>query len=52
MLTQVDNLPFNLYPFVHVLPSGLVFIFAGQLSVLLDYTVNRVGGWVGERTSE
>ena len=48
MLTQVDNVPFNLYPFVHVLPSGLVFIFAGQLSVLLDYTVNRVSELVIE----
>lgn len=46
MLTQIDNVPFNLYPFVHLLPSGLLFIFAGQLSVLLDYKLNRVTGMV------
>ncbi|KAL2345758.1 hypothetical protein Fmac_007043 [Flemingia macrophylla] len=32
----------NLYPFVHLLPDGNLFIFANTKSVLLDYKQNRV----------
>lgn len=32
----------NLYPFLHVLPDGNLFIFANQRSVLLDYRNHRV----------
>ncbi|MED6169790.1 hypothetical protein PIB30_024603 [Stylosanthes scabra] len=32
----------NLYPFVHLLPDGNLFIFANTRSVLFDYTHNRV----------
>ncbi|KAJ1417062.1 Immunoglobulin-like fold [Sesbania bispinosa] len=32
----------NLYPFVHLLPDGNLFIFANTRSVLLDYKQNRV----------
>ena len=42
LLDDRDNIPFNLYPFVHLLPSGNLFIFAGQKSVVLDYKNNRV----------
>lgn len=30
------QLPFNLYPFVYVLPSGLIFIFAGQVRTVQE----------------
>ncbi|XP_027353524.1 aldehyde oxidase GLOX [Abrus precatorius] len=32
----------NLYPFVHLLPNGNLFIFANTRSVLLDYKQNHV----------
>ncbi|KAJ7978066.1 glyoxal oxidase-related protein [Quillaja saponaria] len=32
----------NLYPFVHLLPDGNLFIFANTRSILLDYTQNHV----------
>ena len=32
----------NLYPFVHLLPDGNLFIFANTRSVLFDYNQNRV----------
>lgn len=32
----------NLYPFVHLLPNGNLFIFANKRSILLDYKQNRV----------
>ncbi|XP_004298451.1 PREDICTED: galactose oxidase-like [Fragaria vesca subsp. vesca] len=32
----------NLYPFLHVLPDGSLFVFANNRSVLLDYDNNRV----------
>ncbi|GJP84940.1 hypothetical protein CLOP_g14986 [Closterium sp. NIES-67] len=37
-----ETLPYNLYPFVHLLPSGHLFIFAGQQAILLNYTTNSV----------
>ncbi|CAI5514210.1 unnamed protein product [Closterium sp. Naga37s-1] len=37
-----ETLPYNLYPFVHLLPSGHLFIFAGQRAILLNYTTNTV----------
>ncbi|CAI5458076.1 unnamed protein product [Closterium sp. Yama58-4] len=37
-----ETLPYNLYPFVHLLPSGHLFIFAGQQAILLNYTTNTV----------
>ncbi|KAJ0431096.1 putative galactose oxidase [Helianthus annuus] len=32
----------NLYPFLHVLPDGNLFVFANQRSILLDYVSGRV----------
>ncbi|XP_058003823.1 aldehyde oxidase GLOX isoform X2 [Hevea brasiliensis] len=32
----------NLYPFLHLLPDGNLFIFANTRSILLDYNQNRV----------
>ncbi|GKV07355.1 hypothetical protein SLEP1_g19148 [Rubroshorea leprosula] len=32
----------NLYPFLHLLPDGNLFIFANTRSILLDYNRNRV----------
>ncbi|XP_022719232.1 aldehyde oxidase GLOX-like isoform X2 [Durio zibethinus] len=32
----------NLYPFLHLLPDGNLFIFANTQSILLDYNQNRV----------
>ncbi|KAI3720260.1 hypothetical protein L6452_21173 [Arctium lappa] len=32
----------NLYPFLHILPDGNLFIFANQRSILLDYVHGRV----------
>nr|XP_043623165.1 aldehyde oxidase GLOX [Erigeron canadensis] len=32
----------NLYPFLHLLPDGNLFVFANQRSVLLDYVHGRV----------
>ncbi|GAB4835964.1 hypothetical protein Ancab_000883 [Ancistrocladus abbreviatus] len=32
----------NLYPFVHLLPDGNLFIFANTRSILLDYHQNRI----------
>ncbi|XP_057777101.1 aldehyde oxidase GLOX [Salvia miltiorrhiza] len=32
----------NLYPFLHLLPDGNLFVFANQRSVLLDYKRNQV----------
>lgn len=32
----------NLYPFLHLLPDGNLFIFANRNSILFDYTTNKV----------
>lgn len=32
----------NLYPFLHLLPDGNLFVFANTRSILLDYNQNRV----------
>ncbi|RUS16378.1 glyoxal oxidase N-terminus-domain-containing protein [Endogone sp. FLAS-F59071] len=32
----VDTMPYNLYPFVHLLPSGHLFIFASRSSIIFD----------------
>ncbi|KAH6763157.1 glyoxal oxidase-related protein [Perilla frutescens var. hirtella] len=32
----------NLYPFLHLLPDGNLFVFANQRSVLLDYKYNKI----------
>ncbi|KAL2557377.1 glyoxal oxidase-related protein [Forsythia ovata] len=32
----------NLYPFVHLLPNGNLFIFANSRSVVFDYKQNRI----------
>ncbi|KAG0582697.1 hypothetical protein KC19_3G078000 [Ceratodon purpureus] len=37
-----DNQNDNMYPFVHLLPDGNLFIFANRDSILLDYVNNRV----------
>lgn len=36
---QYEN---NLYPFLHLLPDGKLFIFANTRSVVLDYKANRI----------
>lgn len=33
----------NLYPFVHLVPDGNLFIFANVYSILFNYKTNRVG---------
>jgi len=35
-----DALPYNLFPFVHLLPSGKVFMFAGDNWILWDTLAN------------
>lgn len=35
-----DTLPYNLYPFVHLLPNGLVFIFAADQYILWNTKTN------------
>jgi len=41
----VDSLPYNLYPFTHVIPNGVwqgyYFIFANKASVIYDITNNK-----------
>ncbi|KAL0309921.1 UNVERIFIED_CONTAM: Aldehyde oxidase GLOX [Sesamum radiatum] len=37
-----DNQMDNLYPYVHLLPNGEVFIFANNKAVLYDYNTNSV----------
>ncbi|KHN28722.1 hypothetical protein glysoja_025456 [Glycine soja] len=32
----------NLYPFLHLLPDGNLFIFANRNSILFDYTKNKI----------
>ncbi|CAI9775316.1 unnamed protein product [Fraxinus pennsylvanica] len=32
----------NLYPFLHLLPDGNLFVFANQRSIILDYVHNRI----------
>ncbi|KAL5722593.1 (methyl)glyoxal oxidase [Ranunculus cassubicifolius] len=32
----------NLYPFLHLLPDGNLFIFANTRSILFDYSANRI----------
>lgn len=42
-LTQVeDNQMDNLYPYVHLLPDGNLFVFANNKAILYDYTKNIV----------
>lgn len=36
-----DTLPANLYPFVFLLPSGLLFVQSNWASALLNYTSNE-----------
>ncbi|KAI7870670.1 glyoxal oxidase N-terminus-domain-containing protein [Spinellus fusiger] len=38
----VETMPFNLYPFVFVLPDGHLFMFANHESIIFDYNNNRV----------
>ncbi|KAI8064493.1 glyoxal oxidase N-terminus-domain-containing protein [Gongronella butleri] len=37
-----DTMPYNLYPFVFVLPDGNLFIFANKQSMIFDYKNNKV----------
>ncbi|XP_043703670.1 aldehyde oxidase GLOX [Telopea speciosissima] len=37
-----DEIENNLYPFLHLLPDGNLFIFANTRSILLDYVKNQV----------
>ncbi|KAL1924609.1 uncharacterized protein VTP21DRAFT_4263 [Calcarisporiella thermophila] len=38
----VETLPHNLYPNVHLLPNGLLWVFANTKSILFDYKRNEV----------
>ncbi|KAK8589391.1 hypothetical protein V6N13_088241 [Hibiscus sabdariffa] len=40
--TNDQGMENNLYPFLHLLPDGNLFIFANTRSILLDYNQNRV----------
>ncbi|XVF31206.1 hypothetical protein REPUB_Repub16aG0125800 [Reevesia pubescens] len=40
--TNDQGIENNLYPFLHLLPDGNLFIFANTRSILLDYNQNRV----------
>ncbi|KAG9444039.1 hypothetical protein H6P81_015379 [Aristolochia fimbriata] len=40
--THDKNQENNLYPFLHLLPDGNLFVFANTRSILLDYVRNRV----------
>jgi hypothetical protein len=42
LLETVDQSENNLYPFLHLLPDGNLFIFANTRSILFDYNQNRV----------
>jgi hypothetical protein len=42
LLQTVDPSENNLYPFLHLLPDGNLFIFANTRSILFDYRHNRV----------
>ncbi|KAI8391784.1 glyoxal oxidase N-terminus-domain-containing protein [Radiomyces spectabilis] len=37
-----ETMPYNLYPFVFLLPDGNLFIFANKQSMIFDYKNNRV----------
>ncbi|PIA54563.1 hypothetical protein AQUCO_00900849v1 [Aquilegia coerulea] len=37
-----DNQMDNLYPYVHLLPNGHLFIFANNKAILYDYTTNTI----------
>ncbi|ORX48536.1 hypothetical protein DM01DRAFT_1326263 [Hesseltinella vesiculosa] len=37
-----DTMPYNLYPFVFVLPDGHLFIFASHQSMIFDYKNNKI----------
>ncbi|KAI9306142.1 glyoxal oxidase N-terminus-domain-containing protein [Cunninghamella echinulata] len=37
-----ETMPYNLYPFVFVLPDGNLFVFANQHSMIFDYKNDRV----------
>ncbi|RUS33824.1 glyoxal oxidase N-terminus-domain-containing protein [Jimgerdemannia flammicorona] len=38
----VDTMPYNLYPFVYLLPSGHLWIFASRSSIIFDYEKNEI----------
>ncbi|KAJ6762881.1 GLYOXAL OXIDASE-RELATED PROTEIN [Salix purpurea] len=40
--TREGSVENNLYPYVHLLPDGNLFIFANTRSILFDYNQNRV----------
>ncbi|XP_068661143.1 aldehyde oxidase GLOX [Aristolochia californica] len=40
--THDKNQENNLYPFLHLLPDGNLFVFANTRAILLDYVQNRV----------
>lgn len=37
-----ETMPYNLYPFVFVLPDGNLFIFANKKSIIYDYNNRRI----------
>ncbi|KAJ0080156.1 hypothetical protein Patl1_23381 [Pistacia atlantica] len=42
LIETTDYAENNLYPFVHLLPDGNLFLFANTRSIVLDYKQNRV----------
>eukprot|EP01018_Ginkgo_biloba_P013586 Gb_33659 [translate_table: standard] len=42
LIETADAVENNLYPFVHLIPDGNLFIFANTRAILLDYVNNRV----------
>ncbi|XP_030500086.2 aldehyde oxidase GLOX1 [Cannabis sativa] len=38
----LDNVPNNLYPFLHLSPDGSLFIFANDRGILLDFGSNKI----------
>ncbi|CAO3601030.1 unnamed protein product [Absidia cylindrospora] len=39
---EAPTMPYNLYPFVFLLPNGHLFIFANTKSMIFDYEANKV----------
>ncbi|KAJ2955045.1 hypothetical protein NQZ79_g8887 [Umbelopsis isabellina] len=37
-----ETMPYNLYPFIHTLPDGNLWVFANRKSIIYDYKNNRV----------
>ncbi|MCO5567182.1 hypothetical protein L7F22_020870 [Adiantum nelumboides] len=43
LLVQTNDAQYdNLYPYVHLLPDGNLYIFANRYSIILNYQTNKV----------